>query len=95
MKSHSSTGHIWSVKTVLHSRLRMEREEIVPLELLSSAASELLTLAISFEIGGSFWTVLVEKCDQLQRLVSLKILWSLLSEIKGVQELQEMTLLHK
>ena len=37
MKSHSSAGHNQLVKTVLHSNLRMEREEIVPLALLSNA----------------------------------------------------------
>ena len=37
MKSHSSAGHNQLVKTVLHSNLRMEREEIVPLGLLSNA----------------------------------------------------------
>ena len=54
-KSHSYTGNDWSVKTVLHSSLRIEREEIVPLRPLSSVASQNFiqppdsaTLAIGF-----------------------------------------------
>ena len=33
--SHNCMGQVWSVKTVLHSSLRMEREEMVPLGPLS------------------------------------------------------------
>ena len=35
----NSMGHVLSVKTVLHSSLKMEGEEIVPLGPLSSATS--------------------------------------------------------
>ena len=81
-KSHNSTGQVRSVKTVLHSSLRLERKEIVPYPVLHpKTSSSLLTqqlLQSVFEIGG-FWTVLVEGRNQLQWLISLEILWSLLS----------------
>ena len=53
--SHNSMGQVRAVNIVLHSSLKMEREEMVPLGPLSSAASQnfiqppdSVTLAISF-----------------------------------------------